>query len=501
VTLARAWSVALAGVRGHLVEVESDLAAGLPSFTLTGLPDASVSESRDRVRAAVVNSGEPWPGRRITIGLSPATLPKAGSGFDIAIALTVLAADGSLSADRVSRLVAIGELGLDGQLRHVRGVLPAVAAAVAAGHCDVVVPLADAHEAALVPGARVHPAEHLTQLVAWLRGSSPLPAPPAVTPPADDGRTVDLCDVAGHPEGRLALEVAAAGGHHMLMVGPPGCGKTMLAERLPGILPPLDRQQQLEVTAVHSIAGALPEHRGLVTKPPFQAPHHSASVPALVGGGSGLARPGAISLAHHGVLFLDEAPEFRTGVLDALRQPLESGRVEIARAKGTSIFPARATLVLAANPCRCASVTGSSKDCSCPPGQRARYLDRLSGPFMDRVDIKVELQAVSRFALGEGEPTATVAARVLGARRVQAIRFAGTPWRTTSEVPGPELRRRWPVPPAATRRISQALEVGSLSARGADRVLRVAWTLADLDGADQPSAKHVDEAVYLRTAA
>jgi len=509
-SLARAWSVSLVGVQGHLVEVEVDLAQGLPGLTLIGLPDASLQEARDRIRAAVVNSGHSWPNRKITVGLSPASLPKRGSGFDLAIAAAILAAAGVLPADALSGRVLLGELGLDGRVRPVRGVLPAVLAATAAGIDRVVVARDNAAEAALVPTLAVDAVTSLTGLIALLRGEPPTgeePAAEAVGPPADSvrpgpGRDLDLADVVGQPEGRRAVEVAAAGGHHLFLCGPPGAGKTMLAERLPGVLPPLDRESALEVTAVHSVAGTLPPGSPLVLVPPYCGPHHTATVAALIGGGSGLARPGAASLAHRGVLFLDEAPEFAPGALDALRQPLESGEVVISRAGGTARYPARFTLVLAANPCPCANAAGSASECTCTANARRRYLGRLSGPLLDRIDLRVQLLPVGRHELLADrhlvEPTATVAARVGSARERATARLAGTPWRTTSEVPGRELRTRFAPTPAGRAVVERGVICGQLSARGLDRVLRVAWTVADLDEVDRPSADHVHEALLLR---
>ena len=509
--LARAWSVGLTGMQGHVIEVEADLAQGVPNLTIVGLPDAAVCESRDRVRAAVLNSGQPWPQKRITLGLSPATLPKHGSGFDLAMAVAVLAAGGGIPAAALERVALYGELGLDGRVRPLRGVLPAVLAAAAAGFRRVVVPAGNAAEAALVPGVEVWAVGWLRELIAALREGRPpemlvaddasqLPATPAPAPDGDlDG--LDLADVLGQPTGRRAVEVAAAGGHHTFLVGDPGTGKTMLAARLPGLLPALDHDAALEVTAVHSVAGALSTGCPLITRPPFRDPHHTTSVAALVGGGSGIARPGLVSLAHHGVLFLDEAPEFQTGVLDALRQPLESGRVTIARSGGVASYPARFLLVLAANPCGCAS-SGVVGNCECAPAVRRRYLRRLSGPLLDRVDLQVRMDPVSRAELladaTHADATEVVAKRVAVARDRAAGRLRGTPWRTNAQVPGRALRGRLAPPRAAMTATERALDSGRLSARGLDRVLRVAWTLADLAEVPRPGADEVDEALFLR---
>jgi magnesium chelatase family protein len=500
VTLARTWSVGLVGVRGALVEVELDIAQGLPGVALVGLPDAVVRQSVDRVRAAVVNTGGEFPARRITIGLSPASMPKQGSGFDLALAVAVLAAAGTVPARSIDRLVLLGELGLDGSVRPIRGVLPAVLAAARAGHGQVVVPAANADEAALVDGIEVLAVGSLGQVVAHLAGRRPLVAHERAALP-DAAPAADLGDVVGQSVGRRAVEIAAAGGHHLFLAGPPGAGKTMLAERLPGLLPPLDEQAALEVTAIHSIAGTLPSAAPLLTRPPFEAPHHSATMAALVGGGSGQIRPGALCRAHRGVLFLDETPEFPRAVLDTLRQPLERGEVTISRASGAATFPCRAQLVLAANPCPCASTAGDTA-CTCSPLERRRYRSRLSGPLLDRIDLRVELPPVTRAAwldgLGEPESTAVVARRVEHARAVAAERLAGTGLALNSQVPGRLLRDRFAPPRSALALAERALERGALSVRGFDRVQRVAWTLSDLAGRTVPGPDEVAEALGMR---
>ncbi|MDT0402239.1 YifB family Mg chelatase-like AAA ATPase [Streptomyces edwardsiae] len=521
---ARTCSVTLVGVEGVVVEVQADLEPGVAAFTLVGLPDKSLTESRDRVRAAVVNSGGEWPQKKLTVGLSPASVPKSGSGFDLAVACAVLGAAERIDPRVLGDIVMIGELGLDGRVRPVRGILPAVLAAADAGYEQVVVPECAAAEASLVPGVSVLGVRSLRQLIAVLADepvpeeteerTGPDPLLAALRAPgtgADTGmhgaaaqdQGHDLADVVGQRSARTAVEVAAAGGHHLFLEGPPGAGKTMLAERLPSILPSLDRQASLEVTAVHSVAGLLPLGRPLIDTAPYCAPHHSATMQALVGGGPGTARPGAVSLAHRGVLFLDETPEFSSKALDALRQPLEAGHVVIARSAGVVRFPARFLMVLAANPCPCGRFSQTNDQCECPPSAIRRYQARLSGPLLDRVDLRVEVDRVTRDQLtaagARGETTAAVADRVRAARDRAAARLAGTPWRSNSEVPGRELRSRWHAVPGAMDDAERSLERGVLTARGLDRVLRVAWTVADLAGHDRPDVTDVALALQLRT--
>ncbi len=513
--LARTRSVSIDGVRGHVVEVEADISRGLPGTTLVGSVDASLSEARDRCRAAVLNTGRSWPNRRLTIALSPASLPKTGAHYDLAIAVAVLLAAEELPrpavGDSLRDAVLLGELALDGRLRAVPGVLPATLGAVQAGLSRVLVPEANAAEAAQIQGVRVVAARSLRHVLALLTGTEP-PDDPPVEPLREPGGRgwrsdrrvagLDLRDVAGQDDARFAVEVAAAGGHHLLLSGPAGAGKTMLAERLPGVLPDLEPDARIEVSAVHSVAGMLVPEDPLVRRPPFIDPHHSASAVSIIGGGSRVIRPGAVSLAHHGVLFLDEAPEFSVDVLEALRQPLETGQVTISRASRTAWFPACFQLVLAMNPCPC-GLPGS--DCTCAPAARRRYRQRLSGPVRDRVDISRVVHPVGRHQVLDGlarpEPTAIVAARVAEARDRQRRRMAGTPWRRNADVPGSELRRRWPLCADATARFPSGAGPDRLTARGMDRIVRIAWTLTDLRGGQRPGADEVAFALALRSGA
>jgi magnesium chelatase family protein len=453
-------------------------------------------EARDRVRAAVLNSGYTWPSAPVTVTLSPPARLSAVAGGDLALACAVLTAAGLLHTGHLGQTVLVGDLALNGQLRPVRGVLPALLAARQAGLRHAIVPHAQLAEAALVPDLQVRGAERLSDVLAWLRDEHhPLPAPAAPAAASDPQQLADLAEVHGQPDAVRALEVAAAGGHHLLLLGPAGSGTTLLARCLPGLLPDLSGDQALEVTAIHSQAGTLTPEAPLITRPPLVSPHHSTSVPALLGGGSGVAKPGAISRAHHGVLHLDSAGEFGPSRLESLRTALEDGEIRLARRDGIARYPTKFLLLLTTAACPCGR---SEQQCSCSPHTRRRYLARLSGPLLDRIDLRVRLRSTPPGSGPSADNTALVRARVEHARHRAAARWATHGWRTNAEVPAELLRREFGLPRHVTAELDRALTTGAITKRGADRTVRVAWTLADMSCVDQPGSDHIAEALAFR---
>lgn len=506
-SIGTAMSVGLVGLKANAIQMQAFISPGLPYFSIIGLPDTSLSEARERVKSACQASGFRWPETRVTVNLSPASLPKRGSSHDTAIAVSVLSAADVIAHNCLEKAVVLGELNLDGSVLPVAGVLPIALYAREHGIERIIVPKQNLEEAQLVEGLNVTGIRHLGELIELMGGNakyrinqSGLVSGQTADDKASLAPTLgDMAEVIGQERTKWALKVAAAGGHHLLMTGPPGSGKTMLASRMPGIMSPLNEQEQLEVASIRSLCGTLPNY-GITDIPPFEAPHHTSSTAALVGGGSGIATPGAITRAHHGVLFMDEAPEFSPRTLQTLREPLESGYVALSRSKGTTYYPANFQLIMAANPCPCGLGYGDGSRCTCKEKDRIRYFSRLSGPILDRIDIQVEVPPVERLTVQNCEKQTTSAQMqetVDTARRTAQERFTDSHWTCNAQASGTWLRSN--TSKTALALIDQALEHGRLSLRGADRTLRLAWTLADLSGKTSPGRDEMMQGIALRT--
>ncbi|HHV61880.1 MAG TPA: YifB family Mg chelatase-like AAA ATPase [Firmicutes bacterium] len=510
--LAKTFSGAVLGIEGYVVRIEVDIAQGLPCFEIVGLPDTVTRESKERVRAALKNSGQEFPIKRITVNLAPATIRKEGTCFDLPIAIGIVAACGGLPEDAVSRYLIVGELSLDGELRETTGILPIAEMARREGWRGIIVPTGNAREAAVIEGIEVYPFRRLDEVLRFLAGDLSVPAFPSIpglirgstasnTPDIDSD--VDFSDVKGHQHAKRALEVAVAGGHNVLMIGPPGSGKTMLARRIPTILPPLERDEAIQVTKIYSIAGLISPDSGLVTARPFRAPHHTASDTGMIGGGK-VPRPGEISLAHRGVLFLDELPEFRRNVLESLRQPLEDGVITISRASGSVCYPARFTLIATSNPCQCGFFGDPSRPCTCSPQSVRRYMSRVSGPLLDRIDMHIEVPRLTQeelISMGPCEPSASIRERVMQARSIQAKRFRrsgpGSPV-CNAEMGTHDIKEFCMITRDGELLLENAMTRLRLSGRAYFRILKVARTIADLAASDVIRVEHVAEAIQYR---
>ncbi len=501
--LARIDSCAVLGIDAHLVRTEVDVGSGMAKVTIVGLPDAAVQEARERVASAVRNSNFGFPSGRVTVNLAPADMRKEGAAFDLPIALGVLAATEQIVADDMNTLIAVGELSLDGSVRPVSGLLPIALAAREAKCAGLICPAANAAEATVVEGLNVYPVRTLweaAEVVAQPEQRQPAPSTAGEWDLSDPSYPIDFSEVKGQAHVKRALEVAAAGGHNVVMVGPPGSGKTMLAMRLPGVLPPLRMEEALEVTKIYSISGKLGSGRGLMTTRPFRSPHHTISAAGLAGGGT-VPSPGEISLAHHGVLFLDELPEFNRDALEVMRQPLEEGVVNVSRVAGSADFPARVMLVAALNPCPCGYYMDATRSCTCSVTKIRRYLQRISGPLLDRVDIHIEVPRLHREELltpANGEPSSAVRARVQRAREVQARRFAGNGIFCNAHMLPRHIKEFCPLREEVREFLSKAIDQLGLSARAFDRVVKLSRTIADLEGAEGIALAHVAESIQYR---
>ena len=500
-TLAQISTFTLLGLAGLPIEIEVDIADGLPGYTLLGLPDAALGESKERVRSAIINSGGSWPNRKVTVSLSPAWVPKSGSAFDAPIAVALMVAQGLVSAEATVGSVVLGELGLNGDVRSVPGILPLVLSAKKSGFSVAIVPIANIWEAKRVKEILVIGVQSLSEILEFYRSGS-LPSVHELEADQLSQSFIDYSDVAGQHDAKLALEVAAIGGHHVLMVGPPGTGKSMMAERIPTIMPPLSDGDVLDVLSVHSIAGYYNSEKFHRNEPPFLAPHHSATAVSMIGGGNKHIRPGACSLAHLGVLFIDEAPECNRVVLESLRQPLESGSITISRAVGSVTYPAQFMLVLAANPCPCGKFFGRGRACTCSAVARARYFQRLSGPLLDRIDIRIPVPPPSRLDLVDETPresSAVMRDRVIAASERARARFSDEKWSRNAQIPSSALHRGYAAEKSAMRMLHGEIETERLNARGFHRVLRVAWSIADREGHEIPTLDDVKAAYAFRT--